>query len=151
MEFVFDSLVKLRNSALKTIEGYSEEQLNKIPTGFGNNILWNLGHMVASQQRLCYMAAGLKPILPETFIELYRNGTSPRDWTKPGNLQEIKEYFELTSTAFPKDFQRNLFSGYKNFTTSSGYTLQSIEDAAVYNYAHENLHFGVILSMKKLV
>ena len=30
------------------------EELNKIPEGFNNNIIWNFGHVIVSQQIICY-------------------------------------------------------------------------------------------------
>ena len=151
MKFIFSTLDLIRGNALKSIEGYSEEQLNKIPEGFGNNIIWNLGHMVASQQILCYKLGGAPLILPDSFISLYKKDSSPKDWTKPGDLNEIKHYFKLTSEAFPKDYEKNLFANYTTYTTSAGATITSIEDALIYNYGHENLHYGVILALRKLV
>ena len=41
------------------LENYSLEQLNKIPTGFSNNLIWNLGHIIVSQQGLVYRLSGL--------------------------------------------------------------------------------------------
>ncbi len=151
MNFVFETLDKIRANAWKAVEGYNEEQLGRIPEGFGNNIAWNLGHMVASQQILCYKNAGLTPLLPDSFISIYKKDTSPKDWTKPADLNEIKAYFKLTSEAFSKDYEKNLFSNYKTYTTSAGVTLTTIEDALIYNYGHENLHYGVILNLRKLV
>lgn len=56
------ALKKLRFAILKTIE-----QLNKVPDGFNSNIIWNVAHLIASQQNLCYMKAGQKA-LSRTFI-----------------------------------------------------------------------------------
>ena len=34
------------------------EQLNKIPEGYNNNIIWNLAHLIYAQQSICYVGAG---------------------------------------------------------------------------------------------
>jgi len=36
------------------ITPFSLEQLNKIPEGFNNNLIWNIAHCVVTQQLLCY-------------------------------------------------------------------------------------------------
>ena len=36
--------------------------LNKIPSGFRNNILWNIGHSVVVQQVLVYRRSNLTPL-----------------------------------------------------------------------------------------
>ncbi|HSZ25752.1 MAG TPA: DinB family protein [Cytophagaceae bacterium] len=151
MKFIFETLNQTRANALKSIEGFSEEQLAKIPEGFGNNILWNLGHMVASQQILCYKLAGIPMITPDEFVALFQKGTSPKNWTDPVSLKEIKYYFEVTSEAFQKDYDKKIFENYRAYKTSSGVALNTIDDALVYNYGHENLHLGVVLTLRKLV
>ena len=151
MNFIFNTLNIIRANTWKAIEGYSEEQLNKIPEGFGNNIAWNLGHMVATQQILCYKIGGAETIIPESFLALYKKDTSPKNWEKPADLKEIKHYFEITSERFSGDYDKKLFSNYKEYKTSAGVVLTCIDDALIYNYGHENLHYGVILNLRKLV
>ena len=41
------------------LDNYSLEQLNTIPSGMSNNLIWNLGHVVVSQQKLVYALSGL--------------------------------------------------------------------------------------------
>ncbi len=151
MKFLFEALDQFRANSWKAIEGYSEEQLNKIPEGHGNNLAWNLGHMVASQQGLCYRLGGVPLLVPDSFIQLYKKDSSPKTWTKPADMKEIKHYFEVTSAVFQKDYKDNKFKNYTEYKTSSGATLKTIEDGLIYNYGHENLHYGVILSLRKLV
>ena len=151
MKFIFDALDQFRANSWKAVEGLSEEQLNKIPDGYGNNLAWNLGHMVASQQGLCYRLSATPLLVPDSFIAQYKKDSSPKGWTKPADLKEIKQYFEVTSAAFQKDYESGKLNNYTEYKTSSGATLKTIEDALIYNYGHENLHYGVILSLKKLV
>jgi len=34
------------------LDNYSIEQLNTIPEGMSNNLIWNIGHTIVSQQKL---------------------------------------------------------------------------------------------------
>ncbi len=43
-----DYIKKARYYLLDGIKDLSADQLNQIPEGFNNNILWNLAHMVAA-------------------------------------------------------------------------------------------------------
>jgi len=151
MNFIFDALIQIRANSIKAIENLSEQQLNKIPEGFGNNIIWNLGHMVASQQILCYKLGGAQMLVSDDFIASFKKDSSPKNWTKSVSLQEVKTFFDLTNNTFQKDYKSGLFKNYSEYKTSSGLVLRSIEDALVYSYGHENLHYGVILNLKKLV
>jgi hypothetical protein len=38
----------------KFLSGYNLDQLNTIPEGFNNNLIWNIGHIIVSQQLLVY-------------------------------------------------------------------------------------------------
>lgn len=151
MNFLFTALNLTRSNAWKAIEHLSKEQLYTIPDKFNNNIAWNLAHMVASQQVLCYKLAGVNPLIPEDFIQRNKKETSPKNWEAPERIDLIKEYFELTSARFEEDFKAGKFTTYKEYTTSAGVTLRNIQDAIAYNYGHENLHYGTILSLRKLV
>lgn len=49
MQKHFEILLKTRQLLLKITENLTDEQLNKIPQGFKNNIAWNIGHLVVMQ------------------------------------------------------------------------------------------------------
>jgi hypothetical protein len=149
--FIFEALLLLRNNTLKNVQTLSIEQLNKIPEGHNNNIIWHIGHMMASQQTLCYLRSGATPNLTPEFIDKYRKGTSPKGWEKPVSLEEIKTLFLSTAEVFEKEYQAGKFKAYERYTTSAGVTLTTIDEAIIYSYGHENLHYGNILTMLKLV
>ena len=49
------------------------------------------------------------------------------------------------------DFDNKKFQNFQEFTSLSGYTMKNIEDALSFNYYHEAMHTGVIMSLMKLV
>ena len=151
MKFIFEALNTIRKNTLEAVAHLSEEQLNTIPNGLNNNIIWNLGHIVASQQILCYKLGNAPLVLPTEFIDKYRKGTDPKGWTQKADLQEIKGYFALTSSRFEEDYKKAAFANFSEYQTSSGIVLRNIDEALVYNYGHENLHYGVVLTQRRLV
>ena len=60
-----------RKLILDTISNLTIDQVNKIPEGFNNNIIWNLGHMIASQQGLCYKRTGTALRVSDDFFKTY--------------------------------------------------------------------------------
>ena len=72
MNPVFEVQKTIREILLKVLDSHSLEQLNKIPEGFNNNIIWNVGHCVAAQQTLVYKLSGLPTMVSEDFILKYR-------------------------------------------------------------------------------
>ena len=68
---------KIRKYLLESVKDLSIDQLNTTPAGFNNNIAWNLGHMIAAQQGICYVRAGLQPPAGEGFFNTYKPGSKP--------------------------------------------------------------------------
>ena len=62
METTFKIWRKNRDFYLDFFEKYTLEQLNKIPIGFSNNLIWNIGQIVA-QQILIYKFSDLQGYL----------------------------------------------------------------------------------------
>jgi hypothetical protein len=146
-----DSIRKTRTWALELTRGLSSEQLNLVLPGFNNNMIWNLGHMVAAQQGVCYVRMGLPPVIDEDLFNAYKPGSRPMNFAGPEEIELIKTLLFSTLDELEKDVQLNLFSGYKPWTTRYGIELHRIEEAVSFLLYHEGLHAGVITSMKKIV
>ena len=58
-----------RNMISKILENHTLEQLNKIPEGFSNNLIWNAAHVIVTQQILVYKLSGLPVMVSEEMIE----------------------------------------------------------------------------------
>ncbi len=151
MDFEFKVLKITRENVLKSLEGLTIQQLNLIPTGFNNNLIWNFGHIVVTQQLLTYGLSGLPIHLPPTLIDQYRKGSKPNDFVTVAEFELLqKAAFELIETT-KNDYETGVFKGYKAYTTSFNITLQSIEEGIKFNNTHEGLHFGAILALRKFV
>ena len=146
-----DNIRKTREYVLSLIKDLSLEKMNKLPHGFNNNIIWNVGHLVAAQQSICYTKAGLASVIPEDPIRHYRPGTRPDRFVEGDEEDEIKKMLFSTLDTFEKDYQRNAFQGYVPWTTRTGININNINEAIQYLHFHEGLHTGVIMSMRKLV
>jgi uncharacterized damage-inducible protein DinB len=151
MNFTIQALTTIRQNCLKLVEDLSAESMHVIPKGYNNHIAWHLGHMVTSQQLLCYARAKAPLLIPEEYMPLFRKGSSPKEWSKPVNIEEIKKYFAITSERFESDLNNGILNNYEEYPTSSGVVLKTIHDAIIYNYGHENLHYGNIMTMKRLI
>ena len=54
MHQTFDITRTSRKIISQLLQDFTLEQLNTIPEGFNNNIIWNIGHIVVVQQMLVY-------------------------------------------------------------------------------------------------
>ena len=151
MQKQFEIHLATRKNILKAIESLSEEQLNKIPKGFSNNIMWNVAHVLVTQQLLCYKMSGLEMSLDETVIDLFKKGSAADYEVCQDEADIIKEELLTLSTKLEDDYKTGLFKDYETYPTSYKVELSSIEDAIQFNNVHEALHFGYIMALKKAV
>jgi uncharacterized damage-inducible protein DinB len=151
MENQFGRLRKTRNVVLKLISDLSIEQLNKVPGSFNNNIVWNFAHLMASQQGLCYIRAGVKPIVNEQHIASYKGGTKPEKTVDATELEKMKLLFLSSIDQLEKDYENKLFANYQPFTTALGVEINNIDEAMNFLFFHEGLHTGYMMALKRLV
>jgi len=151
MTNVFDTLLASRELTLKFIKGFTPAQLNHIPDGFNNNIIWNLGHLVVTQQLLWYSLAGEKMHLSSEMVEKYKKGSQPSTIVTDDEIQKIKDLLTSLPEKSIADYKNKLFQSYQEYTTSFNVTLRSIDDGIKFNNFHEGLHVGTIMALRKLV
>jgi hypothetical protein len=140
-----------RLTVLELIKDLSIEQLNIVPVGFNNNIIWNLGHLVATQQGISYRRAGVDTITSQEFNNTYGAGSKPERFITEAELSEIKELLFSTLDQFVIDYNKTLFNNYTAWTTKSGIDLTNIEDIIKFLPYHEGLHIGVISAQRRIV
>jgi hypothetical protein len=147
----FEILKKTRQYLLDNINDLTTEQLNEIPVGFNNNIIWNIGHMLAAQQGICYTRANVNRRIEDKYFEAYKPGTKPEGFIDAAGVAEIKRLFIETVDQLEADYNNNLFSNFTAFTNRYGFEHRYIDDSVNFVLYHEGLHFGVVTSMKRLV
>ena len=146
-----DILIETRKFIKSIVSELSSDQLLKIPVGYKTSILWNIGHLVASQQILNYTLSGISPHISEKFLSQFRKGTSPASIDNTFDINEIFSLFLELPQHMKQDYEKGLFVDFKTYTTSSGIVLNSIEDAISYNTLHEGIHTGIIQCIIKLI
>lgn len=136
---------------MEFIKDLDIDQLNKIPPGFNNNIIWNIAHLIAGQQGVCYIRAGLKTWVEEDFFNAYKPGTKPLSRMDEEQVEKIKELFFSTLDILEQDYQKALWNSYPAWTTRYGLEVKSIDDAMDFLLVHEGLHLGYVMALKKVV
>ncbi len=133
------------------LQNYSLEQLNKVPQGFNNNLIWNIGHIIVVQQLLVYKLSGLPTMVSDEMISRYQKGTRPEADATQEEINEIKRLLYVTVEQTQTDFDNQIFKTYHEFTNNLGFTIRSAEGAIAYNYYHEAMHLGMMMSIRKFV
>ncbi|MFN0291867.1 DinB family protein [Pedobacter helvus] len=153
MNKIFEVIRASRKALLSLVEGLSTEQMNKIPAGFSNNLAWQIGHLVVSQQVLCYKLSNNEFVIDAGLIDKYKNGSKPESFISAQEIAQLKTYLLDTIDQLELDLATNKFENYIPYTISTykGYRLEKIEDAIKFIVSHDGLHYGCSLMMKKFV
>lgn len=151
MTRTFEITTTSRKILLAYLNDYSLEQLNKIPPGFSNNLIWNIAHIVVVQQMLVYGLSGLPMMVSDEMISKYKRGTRPDEDVSQREVDEIKALLFTTIQQTAADFENDIFKEYREFTTTTGFYLYSAKNAMEFNNYHEAVHTGVMMSIRKFI
>ncbi len=148
---IFEQNKVYRHYILNIIKDLSIEQLLYIPTQLNNSILWNLGHVVVSQQMLTYGLSGQKMNTPIDWTPIFKIGSKGNIQFEEEQLTDLKKYMVPLIEQTENDFALNHFENFKPFYTGYGAKITNIHEALAFNNYHEGNHIGHILTMKKLL
>ena len=151
MHQVFDITRTSRKVLSQFLESHTLEQLNKVPHGFNNNLIWNIAHIIVVQQMLVYNLSGLPMMVSEDMIAKYKRGTKPESDVAQEEVDAIQSLLFETINRTKADFIEKIFKSYQEFTSMSGFTMRNAEDAMAFNYYHEGMHIGMMMSIRKFI
>lgn len=151
MQQIFEITGASRNIISQILENNSLEKLNKIPEGFNNNLIWNIGHIIVVEQMLVYKLSGLPMMISDEMVEKYKKGTKPERDATQVEIDEIKSLLFKTIAQTKVDFDNKIFKNYSEYPTSTGFVIKNALDAMAFNYFHEGLHIGVIMGLRKFI
>ena len=152
MDFTFQVLKNTRTIFNKIIKDTTLENLNKIPDGFNNNIIWNIGHVVVTEQLLAYKLSGLETNLTESMITKYRKDSKPKDDVSQDEINHIEDLLFSTLKKTEEDYKNGVFKTYNAYTVSTtGNTLNNIDEALQFILVHEGIHYGYVLALLKAI
>ncbi len=152
MDFIFEVLPNTRKYFNSVLENNSLDDLNKIPKGYNNNIIWNVAHIIVAQQILVYKLSGLPIMISDEFVEKYKKGSKPEAPVTPSEIEEIKRLLFTTIEKTHKDYLNGVFVNYNEYTVvTTGNTLKNVNDALQFNLFHEGLHMGYTMSLLRAI
>lgn len=151
METEFKITRTSREIYARLLDNYTLEQLNKIPDGWSNNLMWHIGHIMVSQQILVYKGSGLPTSLSDELVAMYMRGTKPERDVTQAEVDEMKALLFSTIQKTEEDYRNGIFTTYNARKSELGFSLDTTEDAIAFNNYHEGIHLGMVLRLKKLV
>ncbi len=151
MKIHFDTLQFSRTRITELIEGLTDKQLTTIPTGLKTNIIWNIGHIISTQQLFMYKRTGLKFTIKTEIIDKFRSGTKASTEVVKDDMDYLKGILFSTLEQVQNDYNSGKFKQFESFTTKRGIAINSVESAIAFHTFHEGVHLGWIWTMRKLV
>jgi hypothetical protein len=151
MQQIFEITRTGRKIISQILQNHSLEQLNKIPEGYSNNLIWNIGHIVVVHQMLVYKLSGLPMMVSDDLVEKYMKGTKPEQNATQEEVDEIKELLFETLDQTENDLKNMVFERYQEYPTSTGFVIKNAVDAMGFNYFHEGIHIGIMMGLKRFL
>ena len=136
---------------LELVKDLNIGQLNKIPSGFNNNIIWNIAHLTAAQQNMCYIRSGLEITVEEKHFSPFLSGAKPEKFIGQEEINSIFDALLNSMDRLASDYSSGIFLKFDPWDKRYGMKLNSIEDAINFIPFHEGMHIGYIMALKKLV
>ncbi len=144
---IIGALAQTRKNFYLLMKNRSLNELNAIPAGFNNNLIWNFGHILATQQLLCYGLSNLPMEMPDAQIDAFRKGSKPDRAISEEEYRELLAFSKTSLEQLDRDLKAGIFQEYKDYETSYGIHLTSIQDALSFNALHESMHLGYVMAL----
>ena len=112
MDKRIEKIKRFREFLLAQMKGLTTEELNKIPAGYNNNIIWNIAHLICASQSLCYLRAGQPITVEDKYFSPYRTNTKPGEFIDEDEIEKIKKLFIESIDTLEADFDRKIFNDY---------------------------------------
>lgn len=151
MDKTFETIIRIRELSSVLLEEMTLDEINQIPKGFSNNILWNTGHMLVVLQKLTYGLSGNTLLLSDELINAFGKGTKPEEKYTQESYEKVKKLLVCTAKDLKQDYESGIFKAFNEFTTGLGVKLTSIEEAIHFVSVHEAIHYGYMLALRKAV
>ncbi|MDQ7092747.1 DinB family protein [Desulfosporosinus sp. PR] len=150
-DYLFDQLRIVRNNTTAAVKDLSESQADNVPSGFNNNIRWNLGHVYLVQERFAFGFTEIPMQLPEGFMDLFGKDTKPSDWkVQPPTVAELLRLLEDQTKRIQEKLGNRLDEVLaKPWTMPSGLTLKTAREFLTFSMYHEGMHVQTIKMLKK--
>lgn len=147
---ILNQLQVVRAQTLQSIHSISAEEMSRVPLGFRNSIHWNLGHILIAQEQLCLHYGKLSPLIPELYIRMFAQHSSPLDWpSEPPCVEELLGYLRRQPGYIAEQLGERVEEQLKKPFKRDGFTMHTIGELLIHSMHHEGIHQGIILMLRR--
>lgn len=149
---IFDNIRAVRTKIAAQLDGFTTEQLNKIPEGLNNNLVWQLGHLVVATEMLCYWRSGAMKERAVPLADNYRNGSKPEAFVPETEIAILKERFFSSIDTLEAFYTEGALTVAEPFALGTfGIPANNMDELLQMCLWHDTLHWGNINVIRKLV
>lgn len=151
IDSTFKTIHSIRKTIAFTLSRLTLDQINLIPDGQSNNIIWNAAHIISVQQLLINRRSGAPYTEGKDITGVYKPGTIPEGDVSQDFLDLIIERLVSSAIQMEADYKAGLFDNYEPFSTRTKINLDTAADAINFELFHEGIHLGYIMSYINLM
>lgn len=146
-----DKALQVRKNFIQLLEQMTLQDVNCVVPGFQNTIAWNFGHIVVSQQKLCYLSAGVPISVSQEYLALFQKGTKTTRDISQEELEELKKLAYNLIYETDKDIENGYLDKYQPLQTHFGILLQNSRQAAEFSVLHDAMHLGYAQAQRRAI
>jgi len=156
MDVLIDQTLTMRQTIVKLLKSIPVEYADTIPPTWHNNARWHAGHLVVTPFLVTYGILKEPLPVPEDYRKWFAKGSSPANWTD-ADLQAMPQFSDLVDEIVPQ--MGKLFDAWRErgvdqpflepYPTSAGVVLHSPAESLSFSLAHDAIHLGMILALKR--
>lgn len=147
-ENLFQQLQHYRSELLQILDHLTEEKANIIPTGFHNNIRWNMGHLYLDQYLWIEALTKDKHKELDHFANWFGFGTSPDHFDeKTPSFEVLKMLLAQQPEQLKEQYGHRLMEEFPPIEMG----MQTIEQVLLRTIFHEGMHVQAILTIHRIL
>lgn len=147
-EHLFEQMKLWRRWTVEFLRTIPEDVIDKIPPGHNNSIRWNAGHILVGWDNTMFPALNEERQMPLSYHVLFPSGSEPQHWVEqPPALEEIINRLEEQPILIERACKGHLDDPLKERFLGMG----TLGEMLIFHINHENLHMGIIKSMKQVL
>lgn len=147
-----ESIDNIFKSFAAKLDELSLAELNKIPEGFNNNIIWNFGHAIESSYSLAFARPKVDESYQNPSLEKYKKGTRPEADATKDEVEQLKSLAFNYSKTISSAIEQGKFENITPYSTGTfGAELKTIDDILTTILAHNTLHFATASAQARII
>lgn len=145
---LFEQMKLWRDWTVEFLRTIPEAYVDIIPEGHNNSIRWNAGHILIGWDNTMFPAVNEQKKIPLSYHLLFPSGSNPGDWKEQSpSMNKLINHLEEQPFRIEQ-----VCSGHLNDPLKESFLgMKTLGDMVVFHMNHENLHMGLIKSMKQIL